>query len=85
MENQTQPVQDEEKRPSRLPWVIELLSLAVCIGLGIYFYIVRQCRWEPILLVVWAVVLVVLGSALVRAERREYRRRRQAQSARIKE
>lgn len=85
MNNQIQPVQGEEKRPSRLPWVIELLSLALCIGLGIYFYIACQCRWELILLAVWAVVLAVLGSALVRAECRKYRKRRQAQSAQIKE
>ncbi|MGO5116319.1 hypothetical protein ACTQ33_15135 [Candidatus Avoscillospira sp. LCP25S3_F1] len=57
------------ERKQRLAWTVEALGLLVCIGLGIFFLLRRQCQLDLILVLAWGALLLLLLPMLISAER----------------
>lgn len=57
------------KRKIHLAWAVEALGLLVCIGLGIFFLLRRQCQLDLILVLAWGALLLLLLPMLISAER----------------
>lgn len=57
------------KRKVHLAWVVEALGVLVCIGLGIFFFLHRQCQLDLALILVWGLLLLLLLPLLISTER----------------
>lgn len=66
-----------QRKRLRIVWVLEVLFFAAALAAGIIIALLGRCIWEPILLAVWAVILLVLGILLLKNERRLDRRLRE--------